>query len=61
MTTALMVGKWSLGRTRDGALTLLRLEFSDRDPINLSFPTEEAVKIAAAIVEQNVAALPSRN
>lgn len=56
---ALVIGKWNLGRSPSGGLTFLRFEFNDKPPLDLAIPTNEAEKIAEAILAQRI--LPKIN
>lgn len=49
---AIVVGKWSLGHHAKERLTILRFDFTDREPLIIAVPNEEADKIAVALIEQ---------
>lgn len=49
----ILAGKWSIAHSpQNGGMAILMFEFSDREPIRLALPQEEAEKMAQAILEQ---------
>jgi hypothetical protein len=46
---AVIVGKWSVGSADSGKVVILNCEFSEREPITLALPLNEAGPIAEAI------------
>ena len=50
--TALVVGKWSVGISKEKNVSILMLEFTDREPINLAIDRDRAIAIARAILDQ---------
>jgi hypothetical protein len=49
---SLSVGQWTLGYSQSTGASILKLEFTDREPLNLAIPPGHAVAIAKAILEQ---------
>ena len=50
--TAVVVGKWSVGFSKEKNVTILMLEFTNREPINLAIDRDRAIAIARAILDQ---------
>jgi hypothetical protein len=49
---AIIVGKWSVGLAGNNNMTILHFEFTDRAPLTLALPLDQAAQIAAAIQSQ---------
>jgi hypothetical protein len=49
---AIRVGKWEVGFAEPGQ-TLIRFSFTDRDPLIFAMPHDQAMAMAAAIIDQN--------
>ena len=59
--TAIKVGRWNLGLIPADKTRILMLQFTDREPINLAIPSDEAIKMARAILEQENNPPPRRD
>jgi hypothetical protein len=67
MTTqvsAILAGRWKIALAdspSEARPTILMLEFDNREPINLAFPPDQAVRIARAILDQYESPPPTPN
>jgi hypothetical protein len=58
---AILVGKWTVGFHHSTAGTILKFDFSDRDPIVLIVPKEQATELARGILSQYENPPPKRS
>ena len=58
---AILVGKWSVGYHHPDGMNILKLEFSDRPPLHLAFPRQQAEEIAKAFLENLKRPPPKRD